>query len=411
MENNNLIINTEKTAADCPHFGACGGCTFRDIPYEEELRQKEEQVKKLLAPYLDPDTVWEGILPSPLADGYRNKMEFSFGDEYKDGPLALGMHKKGSFYDIVTVDHCRITPADYNRILRFVLDYFTERGVAFYQKKRGTGTLRHLVVRKAAKTGEILVMLVTTSAYTCEPDFAEGLLTLPLDGKIVGILHALNDLPADTVQAQELKTLYGADCFYEELLGLRFQITPFSFFQTNSLGAERLYSVVRDYAGDGSGLRIFDLYSGTGTIAQLLAPVAAEVTGVEIVEEAVEAARKNAAANGLTNCSFIAGDVFKVLSGLERQPDRIVLDPPREGMTPKALRKIISYGVEQIVYVSCKPTSLARDMEALYEAGYRIRRGCVVDMFPRTKNQEVVCCLHRQKKDFITVPDEPKNVE
>ena len=386
------------SAPDCPHFGACGGCTYRDIPYGEELRLKEEQVKKLLMPYLEPDTAWEGILESPLADGYRNKMEFSFGDEYKDGPLALGMHKKGSFYDIVTVDGCRITPPDYNRILRFVLDYFSERGMAFYHKKRGTGTLRHLVVRKAAKTGQILIMLVTTSAYVCEPDFAEGLLALPLDGHIVGILHALNDLPADTVQAQELKVLYGADHFYEEILGLRFRITPFSFFQTNSLGAERLYSVVRDYAGDGGGLSIFDLYSGTGTIAQLLAPVAAEVTGVEIVEEAVEAARQNAAANGLANCQFIAGDVFKVLSGLERQPDRIILDPPREGMTPKALKKIISYGVEQIVYVSCKPTSLARDMEALQEAGYHIRRACVVDMFPRTKNQEAVVQLSRMEK-------------
>ena len=396
MEENRMPeIQTSVFTSNCPHFGACGGCAYRDIPYGEELKLKEEQVKKLLAPYLEAETVWEGILSSPLEDGYRNKMEFSFGDEYKDGPLALGMHKKGSFYDIVTVDRCRITPKDYNTILRYVLDYFTERGVAFYHKKRGTGTLRHLVVRKAAKTGEILVMLVTTSAYVCGPDFAEGLLALPLEGHVTGVLHAVNDLPADTVQAQEMRILCGTDSFTEELLGLRFQITPFSFFQTNSLGAELLYSVVRDYAGDGSGLRIFDLYSGTGTIAQLLAPVAEEVTGVEIVEEAVEAARRNAAANGLSNCLFIAGDVFKVLSGLEKQPDRIVLDPPREGMTPKALKKIISYGVEQIVYVSCKPTSLARDMEALSEAGYHIRRACVVDMFPRTKNQEAVALLSK----------------
>ena len=191
--------------------------------------------------------------------------------------------------------------------------------------------------------------------------------------------------------------LYGQDYFYEELLGLKFKITPFSFFQTNSLGAEVLYDTVRQYIGDTSGQKVFDLYSGTGTIAQILAPVAEHVTGVEIVEEAVEAARENAALNGLSNCDFIAGDVLKVLDTLEEQPDLIVLDPPRDGIHPKALPKIIRYGVDRMVYVSCKPTSLARDLIVLQAGGYQVERMALVDMFPFTGHVETVCLLSNRK--------------
>ena len=223
----------------------------------------------------------------------------------------------------------------------------------------------------------------------------ERIIGLPLEGRIAGILHTCNDSMADVVQSDRTDVLYGNDYFYEELLGLRFQISPFSFFQTNSLGAEVLYDTVRRYIGDTKDKVVFDLYSGTGTIAQILASVAKEVVGVEIVEEAVLAARENARLNGLDHCEFIAGDVLKVVDELKEKPDLIVLDPPRDGIHPKALGKIIDFGVKRMVYVSCKPTSLVRDLAVFKERGYRVERVCAVDMFPATANCEVVALLTR----------------
>lgn len=386
-----------ETESPCPHYGVCGGCAYQTIPYEEQLKIKSEQVRQLLTPVLGEDFPFEGIERSPRQSEYRNKMEFSFGDFVKDGPMTLGMHKRGSFYDIVTVDGCRIVDEDYRQILRATLDYFTEKGIPFYRKMQRTGALRHLVVRKAVKTGEILVMLVTTSAYRADEEFVSMLQKLPLNGTYAGILQAINDLPADTVQSQETIVLYGRDHFYEELLGLRFKITPFSFFQTNSLGAEVLYSLAREYVGSVDGQLVYDLYSGTGTIAQILAPVAKKVIGVEIVEEAVEAAKINAAENGLTNCEFIAGDVLKVLDTITERPDTIILDPPRDGIHPKAIRQMVGYGVERMVYISCKPTSLARDLPAFLMAGYCVERVKCVDMFPFTSGVETVCLLRREQ--------------
>ena len=249
-------------------------------------------------------------------------------------------------------------------------------------------------------SGEILVHVITTSQ--AEYDYAplvSRLLALPLEGKIVGIMHIINDSLSDVVQSDETRLLYGQDYFYETLLGLRFKISTFSFFQPNSLAAEVLYSIVRDYIGDTKDKEVFDLYSGTGTIAQLLASVAKEVIGVEIVEEAVEAAKVNAALNGLTNCRFIAGDVLKVLDDLTEKPDMIILDPPRDGIHPKALPKILAYGVENIVYISCKPTSLARDLPAFLAAGYEVQRSCSVDQFCETVHVETVVLLSQQKPD------------
>ncbi len=390
----------------CPHAGICGGCLYQTYPYEEQLKIKQKQVEDLIRPvyeaYNAKDTdfedVFEGIKGSPVSEGYRNKMEFSFGDEYKDGPLALGMHKRGSFYDIVPVTECRIVDEDYRQILRAAGTYFAERNIPFYHRLTHLGYLRHLLVRKAVKTGEILIGLITTSQR--EEDlkpFVDEILSLPLQGTIAGIVHTVNDSVADVVKNEGTTLLYGKDYFFEELLGLRFKITQFSFFQTNSLGAEVLYDTVRNYLGtmEINDPVVFDLYSGTGTIAQLLAPVAGKVVGVEIVEEAVEAAKENAALNGLTNCEFIAGDVLKVLDDIVEKPDYIILDPPRDGIHPKALKKIIGYGVERIVYVSCKPTSLARDLEALLQGGYTMEKICCVDMFPSSANVETVVLLSK----------------
>ena len=386
----------------CKIFPACGGCMYQTMSYEEQLKMKETQVKGLLqeAVGIGTDLHWEGIHGSPIEFGYRNKMEFSFGDEYKDGPLSLGLHKKGSTYDVLTASDCKLVHPDMTAILSSVLDFFTELGAVHYKKMQHTGYLRHLLLRRGVTSGEILVHVITTNQ--AEYDYAplvSRLLALPLEGKIVGIMHIINDSLSDVVQSDETRLLYGQDYFYETLLGLRFKISTFSFFQPNSLAAEVLYSIVRDYIGDTKDKEVFDLYSGTGTIAQLLASVAKEVIGVEIVEEAVEAAKVNAALNGLTNCRFIAGDVLKVLDNLTEKPDMIILDPPRDGIHPKALPKILAYGVENIVYISCKPTSLARDLPAFLAAGYEVQRSCSVDQFCETVHVETVVLLSQQKPD------------
>lgn len=401
-----------QTEEECAYFGKCGGCMYQGVPYQEQLKIKETQVKNLLAPVLlnagyELDEIFEGVKESPRSLAYRNKMEFSFGDEVKDGPLSLGMHKRGSFHDIVTVDGCRIVDEDYSKILRGVLDFFTEHQVPFYHKMSHVGYLRHLLVRKAVKTGEILIDLVTTTQPIEGADIKELLsemaatiCALELEGTVVGILHTENDSVADAVINERTELLYGQDHFDEELLGLHFSISPFSFFQTNSLGAEVLYETAREYVADaGNGKVVYDLYSGTGTIAQILAPVAKEVIGVEIIEEAVEAAKENAKRNHLENCEFLAGDVLKVLDDIEQKPDFIVLDPPRDGIHPKALEKIISYGVEKMVYISCKPTSLARDLEVLLARGYEAERICCVDMFPQTTGIETVVLLSKGEID------------
>lgn len=390
----------------CPHFGQCGGCTYISLPYEKQLEIKEQQVKKLLDSVLDKqEDCWEfqGIKGSPEPYEYRNKMEFSFGDEYKDGPLSLGMHKRGSFYDIVSVENCKIVDEDYRKILSLTREHFG--GCSFYHRLRHEGFLRHLLVRKAKKTGEILVALVTTSEQPPQPDmirsWKDEMLNLDLIGKITGVLHIVNDSVADVVQSDETRVIYGREYIEEELLGLRFKISTFSFFQTNSLGAEVLYETAREYVGnlEGEGNIVFDLYSGTGTIAQLMAPVAKKVIGVEIVEEAVEAAKANAELNGLHNCEFIAGDVLKVLDDIREKPDMIILDPPRDGIHPKALTKIIAYGIPKLVYISCKPTSLVRDLEVFLENGYQVEKAVAVDQFPWTANVETVVLLSQQKPD------------
>ena len=403
-----------ETEEPCPHFGMCGGCKYQTVPYEKQLDMKLTQVKKLISDAIgtkkEAGYEFIGIHGSPKKSEYRNKMEFSFGDEYKDGPLALGMHKRGSFYDLVTVSDCQIVDEDFRTILKATLDYFSKNNIPYFHRATHKGYLRHLLVRKATKTGEIIVDLVTstqTEGFNEEEllaGFRYALLTRQYDGRFKGVLHTKNDSVADVVKNEGTEVLYGDSYFYEELLGLKFKITPFSFFQTNSLGAEVLYETAREFIlGDDkdslNGKTVYDLYSGTGTIAQLMAPVCKEVVGVEIVEEAVCAAKENAALNGLDNCKFIAGDVLKVLDEIEEKPDYIILDPPRDGIHPKAIGKIIEYGVENMVYISCKPTSLARDLQIFMARGYRVEKICCVDMFPNTYHVETVVLLSQQKPD------------
>ena len=242
----------ERTEHPCPHFGICGGCLYQTIPYEEQLKIKERQVRDILTPVLgEPEEgnwIFEGIMGSPISERYRNKMEFSFGDEVKDGPLALGMHKRGSFYDVVTVGECRIINEDFTKILLCTKEFFEEKQIPFYKKMQKTGYLRHLLVRRAVKTGEILIDLITTTqTETLKTEswnsgeeellaqWRDQLLALSLEGTMAGILHTKNDTLADAVKDEGTEILFGQDFFYEELLGLKFRISPFSFFQRCSM--------------------------------------------------------------------------------------------------------------------------------------------------------------------------------
>ena len=331
----------------CDIFPLCGGCLTQTMPYDDQLALKSDMVKRLLAEVMDEDTIFDGIMRSPLEFEYRNKMEFSFGDEIQDGPLTLGLHRRNTTYTVLN----------------------------------------------SQTTGELLVYLVTSSQMDHDfSDWAEALRNLDLEGTYAGIFHALDDSMGDALKIDRATALFGQDFFYEELLGLKFKVTAFSFFQTNTPGAEVLYDVVRKYVS-GKAPILYDLYSGTGTIGQVLSPVAEKVYGIELIPEAVRAARENAALNGIENCEFIAGDVLEKLAEIPEKPDYIVLDPPREGINPKALAQIIEYGVGEMVYISCKASSFKRDMAVLREHGFRVKRWCLVDLFPQTMHVETVCLL------------------
>lgn len=479
-----LLEVTEKSPLEtaepmCSRFGKCGGCNYQTLPYEKQLELKRNQVLEIIDNVyktldsslgIKKDYIYDGILPSPEIKGYRNKMEFSFGDEYKGGPLTLGLHKKGSVHDIVNASGCQIVDDDYSKVIDCIVEYFREKQIPHYNKNTHQGVLRHLLVRRAVSTGELLVALVTSSQQDISEyvsEVSEKLNGLEYNGKLTGFIHIINDGLGDVVKSDKMHIISGKDWFTEKILGLQFKISPFSFFQTNTKGAEVLYTRARNYVlgremagigknrvdagmdADSSDIAdgysemtadssdivdgysemgtenvdlagvcsektesekkpdtgkssefkdkvVFDLYSGTGTIAQIIAPVAKKVIGVEIVEEAVEAAKENAAINGLDNCEFIAGDVLKVIDEIDEKPDYIILDPPREGIHPKAIRKIIDYGVENIVYISCKPTSLSQDLATFETFGYHVERVSNVDMFPGTVHVETVCLLSRK---------------
>ena len=385
----------------CPHDEYCGGCVYQGVPYEEQLRIKEEEVRRLFAEKKIEPEVFAPIegCPNAYRYHYRNKMEYTFGDFTKDGPLCLGMHRKKNFMSIVTVDQCQLVDEDFNRILRFVLDFAEERGYSHYHKKRHRGLLRNLVIRRGVRTGELLINLVTS----CEEGFDEeafvsGLLALSLDNRIVGVLRTFNDNLADKVTCEELKVLWGRDYYIETILGLQFKVSAFSFFQTNVEAVERLYSEALALLDDVGGKNVFDLYCGTGTISQILALKAKKVLGVELVKDAVEAAEANAQLNGLDNCRFLCGDVFEVLDGRAEKPDVIVVDPPRVGMNLKAVEKIADYGVKQIVYISCNPKTLAVNLQQFAYWGYRTVYAKPFDNFPGTRHVETVVLMSRVAK-------------
>ena len=391
------MINMADFKELCHHREFCGGCIYQGTAYSEQLKEKEKEVLRLLeAKGVTPEKI-DSIEGCPSAFCYRNKMEYTFGDFVKDGEMTLGMHRKKNFMSIVTVDNCQLVDPDFNIILKAVLDFSVEKGYTFYHKRSHSGLLRNLIIRKGVRTGELLVNIVTTSEEGFdEREFTEMLLSLTLTNKIVGVLRTYCDSLADAVVPDSLKTLYGRDYYMEKLLGLDFKVSAFSFFQTNVEAAERLYTEALALVDSFEGKKAFDLYCGTGTISQVLALKAKEVLGIELVEEAVDAATENAALNGLDNCRFIAGDVFKVLNEVSDKPDVIVVDPPRVGIQPKALDKIISYGVKEIVYISCNPKTLTENLRYLDYYGYKCMYLKPFDNFPMTKHTECITLIERE---------------
>ena len=392
-----------QTEPECIHFESCGGCTYQHLSYEDQLKLKEEQIKKLFSEKRLNSENFNGIIPSKYQFGYRNKMELTFGNAEKDGPLTLGLHKRGSFYDIINISGCKLMDENFVKIANFTIDFFEKENLNFYHKMKHEGFLRNLVIRKGEFTGELLINLITTSQSEYDmSEWKNGILNLELSKKIIGLLWTVNDNISDTVNSESETILYGEKDFHEKLLGYNFKISPYSFFQTNSSGAELLYSKILEFLPDTKNKIIFDLFSGTGTIGQIVAKNAGYVYGIELVEEAVEKANENAELNNIKNCKFIAGDVFKKVEELKEngiKPDIIILDPPRAGVGPKALEKILEFDMNEIIYVSCNPKTFVQDMEILTNAGFGISKSVCVDMFPNTPHVEVVSLLEKNKNN------------
>ena len=383
----------------CKHAGECGGCLYQGVEYDEQRDMKGKEVLRLLEKRGISVEEFGGIQGSPQLYRYRNKMEYTFGDQVKDGPMTLGMHQRGRFMSVVTVDECQLVDEDFNKIVKATLQFAQEKGYRFYHKKSHTGFLRHLILRKGQHTKELLVNLVTsTQDELDESGFLAMLKGLELENQLVGVLHTENDRLADAVYCDKMNILMGRDYYNEIIMGLKFRVSAFSFFQTNVPAVERLYTEAVELIDDVEGKTVFDLYCGTGTITQRLALQAKEAIGVEIVEEAVEAARENAAENGLSNCRFIAGDVLSVLDELTEKPDVIVVDPPRAGIHPKAMQKILNYGVKQIIYISCNPKTMVENLDMAGFCEYKVKYLKAYDNFAFSKHIECVALLVREEE-------------
>ncbi|MDD7363406.1 MAG: 23S rRNA (uracil(1939)-C(5))-methyltransferase RlmD [Firmicutes bacterium] len=378
-----------ETAPDCPHAPICGGCMYQTLTYD-----KESALKKAMMDELYGTDVPYTSAPEPYH--YRNKMEYTFGDAEKGGPLTLGLHHKQGFYDIVSTDGCLLVPEDMETIRKAVESYFRDLGTPFYHRMKHEGVLRFLVVRHARATDSYLVNLVTTSEGIDEAAFVDLLKNLSLKGKIASIYHTISDDWADAIKPEKVEHLAGDAFLNERLLDLDFQIGPFSFFQPNPDTAKIIYEKARELAGREKGV-VYDLYSGTGTIGQILAKEAKEVIGIEIVESAVEDANRAAKENGIGNAHFLAGDVLELIDTLKTRPDLLVVDPPRDGIHPKAIGKLADLDAPRILYISCNPVTQLRDIDILRARGYEVEHLEAVDQFPRTAHVESLALLVKKK--------------
>lgn len=379
----------------CENYLICGGCTFNVVESEKERKIKEDYLKDLFSGY-----PFEGLLEVPDTRSYRNKMEYSFGNKEKDGEMTLGLHERGRFYNILNTNNCVLAPEDFEIIRTTVLDYFKDKNKDFYHKNTNEGFLRFLVLRKGIKSDKLLINLVTTTQDELDKEeFIQLLKNSRVGDKISGILWTTDDNVADAVIPEKTEVLYGTATLNDTICGIDFTITPYSFFQVNTKGADTLFSIVRYYAklalSEKDNNVIYDLYSGVGTAGLILADLADRIYGIEIVDEAVQIAKENAKKNNIENIEFISGDVLKEAEKLTDRPDLIILDPPRSGINPIALKKILSFEPNYFIYISCNPVPLSQDLKEFEEAGYKVEKMTSVNMFPMTTNVETVALLKK----------------
>jgi 23S rRNA (uracil1939-C5)-methyltransferase len=381
--------------APCEHYPDCGGCRFQDLAYEAQIAAKHDQVRDALqriGGIAEPPLV--EIVPAKSIFHYRNKLEYSF-TQPPDGP-ALGFHKAGRWDEVLPIEKCWLTTDLGNSIRSAVRDWARAEHLEAYDQEHQTGYLRHLVVREGRNTGQVLVMLVTARGERFERD--ELVDTLRRFPEVRSIQWAINDTPAEVTNLPS-SLLWGEEAIEEELLGLRFRIRPNAFFQTNTEMAEVLYGLAAEAAAVHRDETVYDLYCGTGTIGLTLARDALTVWGVEVSEESVACAIENAELNGIANAAFFAGEVGRSLDELAERagpPDVVVVDPPRAGLSSKAVRRIGRLEPKRIVYVSCNPTTLAGNLKELArDWGYTVERVTPVDMFPHTPHVEAVARLVR----------------
>ena len=379
--------------APCQHYPACGGCRFQDLAYEVQAEAKQEQVRDALRriggieePPLEP------ILPAESHFFYRNKLEYSF-TATAAGP-ALGFHKAGRWDEVLEIEKCWLTTELGNAIRSAVRDWAREERLEPYDQAEHTGYLRHLVVREGRNSGQVLVQLVTAAGERFDRDqFVEVLRRFP---EVRSIHWAVNETPAEVTNLPTT-LLWGGEAIEEILCGLRFRVRPNAFLQTNTAMAERLYGIAGEFAALTGGETVYDLYCGIGTIGLSLASRALTVWGVEVSEESVACALENADLNGISNAAFFAGETADALAELREragEPDVVIVDPPRAGLSNKAVRRIGRLEAPKIVYVSCNPTTLAGNVKELAASwGYTLERVRPVDMFPLTPHVESVSLL------------------
>ena len=383
----------------CQHFDLCGGCTWQDLDYSEQLRFKKQQVVECITRiggFESPEVL--DVLPAPDIYRYRNKMEFSFHVVEEENSFRLGLHRRGRFDDIFDVEGCYLQSEVANRIVATVRDFVRREQIPVYDVRHHNGYLRFLVIRQTFFTRQLMVNLVTNLGEFPQSDqlVAELREAVP---EITTIVHGKNGKKSNVAVAEEERILHGPGHMEEEIMGKRFRIRANSFFQTNSAQAERLYRTAFDLLPSGKARRLLDLYCGTGTIGLLLASSVEEVVGVELVEDAVAMAAENARINGIENISFYQGHVRDYLASLNAEElgrfDTVLIDPPRAGLHPKALKRILALPAERILYISCNPATFARDAQELVRSGFTMSPVHPVDMFPHTRHIELVALFCR----------------
>jgi len=377
----------------CPIFGNCGGCTWQNLSYEVQIKHKEE-ISFTSLEHIGKITPFSSypIIPSPQIWRYRNKMDFTFGTD-NESKITLGLHKKGSFSDIIDVEKCLICPESFETILEGTKSFCRKNNFTSYNPQTHIGQMRHLIIREGRNTGDLIVVLLTASKdiENIENLYCELKNSLP---NLRGFIWGLNASRADAPNIDEIIYQGGEDYFFERIGELTFQISAFSFFQTNTTGTEKLYQIIKDYFELEGNEIIFDAYCGSGTIGLFTAQKEQTVYGIDIICSSIWDARKNAKMNGFKNTTFLVGDMKQTISlmlqGSKRRINRIIVDPPRCGMEKKSLRQIIDIDAPIIVYVSCNPTTLARDIEVITQAGYTLAKAQPLDMFPHTYHIEMV---------------------